>query len=64
MCEASAYVLKNGKEELILESVDSLEDKDGEIQLVNIFGERKHLQGKVKTFNLLDHKIVLEKNVI
>jgi len=63
MCEASAYVLKNGKEELILESVDSLEDKDGEIQLVNIFGERKRLQGKVKTFNLLDHKIVLEEDV-
>jgi predicted RNA-binding protein len=59
MCDASAFVLKNGKEELVLESVESLENKNGEIQLVSIFGERKHIQGKIKTFNLLDHKIVI-----
>ena len=63
MCEASAYVLKNGREELVLESVESLEDNNGEVQLVSIFGEQKHIQGKVKTFNLLDHKIVLEEDV-
>ena len=64
MCEASAYVLKNGREELVLESVESLEDKNGEVQLVSIFGEQKRIQGKVKTFNLLDPKIVLEKDVV
>ena len=64
MCEASAYVLKNGREELVLESVESLEDNNGEVQLVSIFGEQKRIHGKVKTFNLLDHKIVLEEDVI
>ena len=64
MCEASAYILKNGREELVLESVESLEDYNGEVQLVSIFGEQKRIQGKVKTFNLLDHKIVLEEDVI
>ena len=64
MCEASAYILKNGREELVLESVESLEDNNGEVQMVSIFGEQKLIQGKVKTFNLLDHKIVLEEDVI
>lgn len=64
MCEASAYILKNGREELVLESVDSLEDNNGVVQMVSIFGEQKRIQGKVKTFNLLDHKIVLEEDVI
>ena len=63
MCEASAYILKDGREELILENVESLEDNNGEIQMVSIFGEQKRIQGKIKTFNLLDHKIVLEKVV-
>ena len=64
MCDASAFVLKNGKEELVLESVESLENKNGEIQLVSIFGERKRIQGKIKTFNLLDHKIVIEEDTL
>ena len=63
MCEASAYILKDGREELVLEHVESLEDNNGEIQMVSIFGEQKRIQGKIKTFNLLDHKIVLEKVV-
>lgn len=63
MCEASAYILKDGREELILENVESLEDNDGEIRMVSIFGEQKRIQGKIKTFNLLDHKIVLEEVV-
>ena len=63
MCEASAYILKDGREELVLENVESLEDNNGEIQMVSIFGEQKRIQGKIKTFNLLDHKIVLEKVV-
>jgi predicted RNA-binding protein len=63
MCEASAYILKDGREELVLENVESLEDNNGEIQMVSIFGEQKRIQGKIKTFNLLDHKIVLEEVV-
>ena len=60
MCEASAYLIKDGKEELVLESVDVLEDKDGELTLVNIFGEQKHIKAKIKLLTLVDHKIILE----
>ncbi|NQT55179.1 MAG: CooT family nickel-binding protein [Desulfobacteraceae bacterium] len=60
MCEASAYLIQDGKEELILESVDTLDSEDGEITLGNIFGERKRVKARIKSLSLVDHKIILE----
>ncbi len=42
MCEANAYLIRNGKEELILEAVDIVEPAEGgKIRMANIFGEQK-----------------------
>ena len=60
MCEASAFLIKEGKEELVLESVDTLENLESEVKMVNIFGEQKILKAKIKTLSLVDHKIILE----
>ncbi len=61
MCEATAYLLKDGDEELLLESVDLIEpEEDGNIKLVSIFGEQKVIQAKIKKMALVDHKIYLE----
>ena len=62
MCEASAYILKDGQEELILESVDTLENEEGEIFMINIFGEQKRVKARVKTLSLVNHKIILEQS--
>ncbi len=59
MCEASVYMEKNGTEELILESVDVLEDQGDEVRMVSIFGEEKRLRARVKRFALVNHRIVL-----
>ena len=61
MCEASAYLIKDGRQELVLESVDVLENEDGEINMINIFGEQKRLKARIKTLSLVDHKIILEQ---
>ncbi|MGD2099693.1 MAG: CooT family nickel-binding protein [Desulfobacterales bacterium] len=62
MCEASAYILRNDKEELILKSVDVVEPKEnGEFLLVDIFGSQKTVKAKLKRMNLVDHKIVFEE---
>ncbi len=61
MCEANAYMLKDGKEELILESVDIIEPENGKIRMVSIFGEQKVVDAKIKRMSLVDHKIILEK---
>jgi predicted RNA-binding protein len=60
MCEATAYLLKNGKEEIILEDVDLFEAEEGQIKLVSIFGEEKKVKARIKTLSLVDHKIILE----
>ena len=61
MCEASAYLIKDGQEELLLESVDILENNDGDIRMVNLFGEQKLIKGRIKSLSLVDHKILLEQ---
>ncbi|MFC1868050.1 CooT family nickel-binding protein [Thermodesulfobacteriota bacterium] len=60
MCEATAYLLREGREEMLLESVDLLEFEDGQIKLVDIFGEEKRVKARVKILSLVDHKIILE----
>lgn len=60
MCEASAFIIKDGEEELLLESVDVLENEGDEINMVNIFGDQKRIKARIKTLSLVDHRIVLE----
>ncbi|MCS7163680.1 MAG: CooT family nickel-binding protein [Thermodesulfovibrio sp.] len=61
MCEANAYVIKDGKEEIYLEAVDILRPEGNQIYLRNIFGEQKVFRGKIKEMSLLNHKIILEE---
>jgi predicted RNA-binding protein len=60
MCEAAAYMLKDGQEELVLESVDQIESDNGKVKIVNIFGERKEIRAKIRRLSLVDHRIILE----
>ena len=61
MCEANAYFYKNGKEEMVLESVDVIEPEDQfGFRLVSIYGDQKIIKGRLKTMNLVNHKIVFE----
>lgn len=61
MCEANAYIYKDGKEEIYLESVDIMRPEEGKIYLKNLFGEQKLFNGTIREISLLKHKIVLEK---
>jgi predicted RNA-binding protein len=61
MCEANAYVYKEGSEELYLENVDIMRPEDGKIFLKNLFGEQKVFEGQIREISLLRHKILLEK---
>ena len=42
MCESTAYLLQDGKEEQVFESVDFLEYNEDQVRMVNLFGERWH----------------------
>jgi predicted RNA-binding protein len=59
MCEAAAYMLKNGREELVLQDVDLIEPEGENLRLVNIFGEQKVLKASILSLNLVNHKVIL-----
>jgi predicted RNA-binding protein len=61
MCEASAYLVQNGKEELLLENVDELHREGDTIKMVNLFGDQKILVAQIKMISFVENKIVLEK---
>lgn len=62
MCEANAYLVKNGEENLFMESVDLVElDGNDKWRLVSIFGDQKSIKGRIKSMNLVDHKIFFEE---
>lgn len=61
MCEANVYIVKDGVEELLLESVDKVVPGEDGILLENIFGQQKIIKARIKEMALVNHKIVLEK---
>jgi predicted RNA-binding protein len=62
MCEANVYLLdKDGKEKLILESVDKIIPTEEGLMLENIFSERKIVSAKIKEMALVEHRIILEE---
>ena len=64
MCEATAYILKNGQEEILLEAVDIIEPEGDGLRLVSIFGEQKVVKAAFYRFNLVNHKIILVEQAI
>ena len=60
MCEAHAFILKDGEEEMFLESVDLVELEGDEVRLISIFGEQKIFKGQLKLYDNTKRKIVFE----
>jgi len=61
MCEANAYLLKDGEEELVMEGVDILRLETNGIYLQDIFGGQRTIKARIKEMNLIDHRILLEE---
>ncbi len=62
MCEAAAYIIRNGQEELLLEDVDLIEPEGDHLRLVSIFGEQKIVKATIQSLNLVNHKVILVEN--
>jgi len=61
MCEANAYLLRDGEEELIMKNVDILRPETNGIYLQDIFGGQRTIKGRIREMNLVDHRILLEE---
>jgi predicted RNA-binding protein len=63
MCEANVYMTAPGGEgeTLIMEAVDKiLPEGPGSWRLTSIFGEQKIVGGRIKSMNLVEHRILFE----
>ena len=60
MCEAHAFILRDGREEKLLENVDEVNVDGEEIRMTNIFGEQKIVKARIKSYNNSQGKLVLE----
>jgi len=65
MCEANAYLIKDGQEILLMESVDTIEPEEDQksYRLVSIFGDQKNIRGRISMMNLVEHKIFFERTM-
>ncbi len=61
MCEANAYLIKDGEEKIIMQSVDILRPEKNGIYLQDIFGGQRTIKARIKEMNLVQHRIVLEE---
>lgn len=61
MCEANVYLMNKDIAELLLERVDKIIPRPGEVYLENIFGQRKVVAARIKELQLVDHKVILER---
>ncbi len=61
MCEANAFLVKNGEEELLMENVDILRPEGELVYIQDIFGEQRWVEARIKEMNLVQHRIVLAK---
>ncbi len=59
MCESSAYLMKDGNDELILEDVVMMKPEGDKIVLTSILGEQKEVNANIDHIDLLHHKIML-----
>lgn len=59
MCESHAYILRDDREELIMEDVVRVAEEGGKVHLSNIIGEENVLDAEIASITFLDHKIIL-----
>ena len=62
MCEANAYIEREGREDLVMEGVFVVKTETGvygnRVILENIFGEQRVLEADISRISLMEHKIV------
>ncbi len=61
MCQSTVYLVKDGREEMVMEDVSVITPQGEDILLVGMLGEKKQIKAKIKELQLMDHRILLEE---
>jgi len=60
MCLSKAYVERDGRRELLMGEIASLEVEGGRLLLKTLFGEQKEIGANIRQIDFLSHSIILE----
>jgi len=61
MCLATVYVEDDGQKEEVMQDVAWIRPQGGGLQLISFMGESRLLQAEIKSIDLVNSSIVLEK---
>jgi predicted RNA-binding protein len=61
MCLATAYVEDDGQREEVMQDVAWIKPENGGLQLITFLGESRLFQAKIKSVDLVNGSIVLER---
>jgi predicted RNA-binding protein len=61
MCDTNAFIIRDGQEELYLESVNYIRPEGDTVYLRSLFGEEKIFEGKIREISLKTNKVLLEE---
>ncbi|MBN1288324.1 MAG: CooT family nickel-binding protein [Actinobacteria bacterium] len=59
MCEAIVFVVKDGKQEKIMEDVVTVYPEGDKLILTDIFGEQRIISASINKVDLIGHEIFL-----
>ena len=59
MCQTAVYLVREGKEDLVLQDVVNITPEGAMLKLVNLFGEEKVVEGRIRQIDLLSHRITI-----
>lgn len=59
MCEAKVFFEKEGKLEEFMENVITIKPENDKLLLIDLFGDQKFVDARVKEIKLLEHKVIL-----
>ena len=62
MCLAKTYLQQNGDSELLLQDVALLEVDEGVLRFSTLFGEKREIEGVIKTVDFQSASILVEKS--
>ncbi len=60
MCESRVFLAAEDGEQLVLDDVTIIRPDGDGFLLVNLFGERKRVSGRIREIDLLKHRVVFE----
>ena len=61
MCLSKVFVDRNGKRELLMEEIASVEIGGDKLLFKTLFGEQKEIEANIREIDFLSHSLVLEK---